>query len=140
MYTKKTGWMDKEMMPPYTIEKLPDEPIVIITLNESFSVTAHQDQSILDLRKTFDAQPEPVIYIQDLLLLTITFSELAELASLLTRTPTALFRHPKIKKIISVTTDKALLLTYKGLRTDLFGRIDITAVDTLDKALALARE
>ena len=109
-------------MLPYTIEELPEESIIILTLHADFSVAAHQDQSILELHKLLDAQPNPVIFIQDIRLLTITFSELIELATRLTRTPAALFHHPKIARLISVTTDKAMRLTYKGLRSEVFRR------------------
>ncbi len=139
-YVVAVAIKEEKLMAPYTYDKLPGEPILIYTALEGFKIGAHLKQSIDDAWKALDAQEEPVYYINDLSRQArLSLDELLTAASALTRGETAPYHHPKIRKLIIVTKDTMLKLSYKGASADAFGNLHAEVFGTLEEALEYAR-
>lgn len=122
-----------------TIKKLPDEPIVIVTLSGSSAELIDSEQLRVELRSTLNAASEPVFLITDLSDSQISFDEILRGSSGAYRGDNPTFKHPNIRQIIEVTNDPTLELVAEGLDSDLFGNVKIRLFKTLKEALAYAR-
>jgi hypothetical protein len=122
----------------YTVEKLPDEPIVYSWLSESWS--ASELPAVLDaLAAIFDAADELLFYISSVGNISLKIEEVITSASLLARGTNALFHHPNIREILLVTEVKLVQLAAKGLDSDVFGNLPVKSFESEDEAFAYAR-
>lgn len=119
-----------------SLEKLPNEPIIIFAVGEQGEENAPVTDELLSL---LDSLPEPVTLIFDLTNFKASFQDMLLGIKTSSTGETSLMRHPKIKQYLSVTDSKALQMIAKGMDTVTFGNIKITVFPTLDEALAHAR-
>jgi hypothetical protein len=128
-------------MASYKVEKLPSQPIVLFTAAPNYVLGTDLEPSIREAIEIINRQSEPVYYIQDLQAMKIMdFDEVLTSAYGLTHGDTSLYHHPKIKRVLGVTTDEVLKQAFAGLHHALFGDVDALVFDTLDEAIAYALE
>ena len=129
-------------MEGYSIQKLPDEPIIIAQLSRSITFedrpsdpeSAHQTQELLD------AQEEPFFYIFDMSEVELDIKNMILAANRGAGQEGTSLRHPMIKELLVVTSSKLINLAAKGLNSDIFGRVPTSVFETVDDALVYARE
>jgi hypothetical protein len=119
---------------PYSIEKVPDAPIVIL-VHESKQLLAEMGQLMDDVKPVLDAQPEPVFLVMDVRGLGISVEDLAAAASAAARGPGALLHHPNVRENLIVSTAGLVKLGAQGLRTATFGNTRVRVFDTTEQAL-----
>lgn len=119
---------------------LPDEPILIVTLDRTLDVQAEFQQVVAIVRALLDASPEPVFCITEVSEeMRPDPLDLTAGANVLARGEAPLFRHPMIRQLIVVTTDLLLRTAVRGFNSEVFGYLDIKLFETLDEALAYCR-
>lgn len=122
-----------------TIDKLPGEPIVILTLSGSSSELKDREQERAKFVSIIETVSEPVFLILDMSDADLSFDEIAEGASGAYRGDNPLFKLLNIRQILQVSTDPALELAAKGMNTEIFGNVEVKQFETLDEALVHAR-
>jgi hypothetical protein len=122
-----------------TIDKMAEEPIIVIRIDTGDFSPESARTFEQELTATLDAQPEPVVLINVLPEgYSPSMDDLLE-ATQLVRGQSHIYHHPNIKKMIAVTGSETLHLAYQGLKGEIFGSLQVKAVNELDEALAIAR-
>lgn len=122
----------------YSVEKLPDAPVMLLTFYSDFSMRHEGEAAVADMLKVLDAQDKPIFYVSNMLHATLNFEDVMLGATLATR-GAALLKHPNIREVISVTDSKAYKLVFKGFNTVTFGYIPVRIFETLEEALNYCR-
>jgi len=123
----------------YTIQRLPGEPIIINTLAADFNVSR---DALPSLQETFTLVEEiggPVYSIMDVRQLSISFSDLVLGMGMLTRGEMALFTDPRLR-LIAVGASGLAAMGAKALSQAQYGNLSVHLCDTVDEAIAYARE
>jgi hypothetical protein len=124
----------------YSFELLPDEPILIATMYDSFSIKHDAEAHLSELASILDGLDQRVCYISDIRALKINvFQDFLAAVSKAFRGNEAVIKHPNITTTIIVSTAELIKLSAKGLNTEVFGHLSLPVFDTLDEALAYAR-
>ncbi len=125
---------------PARIEKMPGEPIIVISVDAADFSPESTHTFGQDLMTLLDAQPERVTLI-NLIPQEIQFSMTELMGTIqLVKDHNPLYCHPNVKGVAAVTTNAGLKLAYEGLRDKAFGGgIFIRVFDTLEGALIFAR-
>jgi hypothetical protein len=86
-----------------------------------------------------DGQPQPVLYIVNVLEATFSLDDLITGINVAAR-QRKLFQHPNLRETIVVTQDWAMDLALKGMSAPIFGGVKIRTFKALDEAVEYARE
>ena len=118
----------------YSIEKLPDDPIIITTMFEDFSMD--QSEPFLDeLIDLFDSLVEPVYLIADVDRYTFSVQDMLVALNVAVQGSRAIMHHPNLAGTVVVTSSKMMKLASKGAKSDAFGNIQTEVFETLEEAL-----
>ena len=122
---------------PYSLELLlPEEPILIGTINDSFSLRDDLDPFLNELASILVALDQPVYYIHNVLDFKVNvFQDFLVAASKTFRGETSIINHPNLIPVI-VTTDQLMKLAIKGINSEIFGNLDFPVFETLEEARA----
>lgn len=126
-------------MPPYTIEKLSGEPIVIITTREGYDPSHHVGEAAEKVNELLDKLDNAVVFIQDLSSIKVDMDDIMVAADTTGRGSQAPFHHVNIRQLITVTQDPILKQSFAGMAGDMYGNLKMVIFDTLDEALDYAR-
>ncbi len=126
-------------MSSYTLEQLPGEPIIVLTMYESFSPADDLPEILDRLKEMLDSAEEPICFINETLRLKVSLSDLISTASLVARGEGAVYHHPNMKEVLVVTDKKIISLGAEGLRSDIFGNVPISVFETMEEALDYVR-
>ncbi len=127
------------MATTYKIEIFDDAPILLFTAFDDYRMETDLEPSIKDIMALLEQQPQPMIYVQDVLKMKVNWEEILSGASTVARGENPLFHHPKVKKLIVTTVDNLLIQSFKGLAADAFGNAKVDVYPTLEQSLAAAR-
>jgi hypothetical protein len=127
-------------MVTFTLEKLPDEPILVTQLLPEWRVDPDLMTYTDQITALLDSLTEPVHYIADIRGIQISLGDLLSGANLITRSPSAYLRHANIKSITAVANSRFLDMAIKGLDSGTFGFVSINVFQTLDEALESVRK
>jgi hypothetical protein len=126
-------------MSAYTVTKLPDEPVILIKMTAGFSIAEHLPAAIRDTAAQLDVANERVSLIYNALEYPMpSISDLVDGTNRVARGAEALFKHPNIREIITVTDRRIFELTMKGLNTELFGFVKSRVFHSMEEALVYA--
>ena len=126
--------------PPFTIQKLPDEPIILATLSSAYRLADHAGLPTAAITTLLEEADAPCYLIFDLRdIKPPSVDQIIQVANRSSRGSESLLHHDKIKQAILVSTSKIVELAAKGLRHDVFGNVNILVLPTVDEALAYAR-
>lgn len=124
----------------YSVERLPDEPIIIGIFHDTFSLKEDVDPYISEVQALFDELGTGFFYVNDTRNLHVNlFQDLLVAVNKATRGLGAVLRHPGMEEYILVTTDKLLQMSARGLRAEVFGGIPATVFETIEEAMEYAR-
>ncbi len=124
----------------HTVEKLPDEPIVVITIYEDFEFAKENLEIYAEAIALIESHHEPIIFIANMLDANLNLNTLVSGTNFASRGIGALFHHPNVQQVIFVTTSKLVNLAANGLNSPVFGYVDVEVFPTLEAALAHAQE
>ncbi len=124
---------------PYTVDLLPDEPIMVIETFEGYSARAHVKEIVARAREFLDAAPEPLTVIHLIDTVPATVDDAILTANVAGRGDNPIWKHPNIRDVIWVTQNRLAKFAIKGLESEIFGGLKHLGFDTLEEALAYAR-
>lgn len=122
-----------------TVKKLPDEPIVIVSVSGSVADLSDSERDHAQMSSVLNAVSKPVFFIFDM------SSAQIDVDNVLLGSRDAYFgagatlKHPNIREVLLVSNNPLLELASKGLDSELFGNIKVQRFQTLDEALGYAR-
>jgi hypothetical protein len=124
-----------------TPKKLPDEPIVVVTVQQEDNDITDEEvaQSIKDRIAFLDSLDEPVFYISDFSSIKIDLAGTILGSNLAARGENPIFHHQNIREIIYVTQSVLSKLAARGMDSEAFGSLKINVFGTVEEALAYAR-
>lgn len=124
----------------YSFEMLPDEPILIGTLHDSFSLKHDSGSYFSEANSILDSADQSICHIIDVRALQVNvFQDFLTAVNQSARGNEAMLRHPNINTTVVVSTDKLIQLTVKGLNSNIFGNLSLPVFDTLEEALTYIR-
>lgn len=121
----------------YSIEKLPDDPIVILTTNVDNTPQPDLATVYAQLTTILDQSTEPITIIQDLRQL-----ENADWDAIIRSASASIdfHKHPHLGMALMVTTDELYKVATAGLDSEVFGYQKVLIFDSIESAVAYARE
>ena len=122
-----------------TIERLPDEPIVKVTLLAGFDFGDDMVEGNKPSFELLDSLDNPVFWILDMRQAKLGLEQLISSASMMTRGERPLWKHPMIRQTVIVSNASMIQLAAKGLNSDIFGNIAVKVFGTTEEAVDYAR-
>lgn len=119
----------------YTIDKLPDRPVVLQTFQSGLS-PEELVASVAELTTILDAQSEPVYCILDMTQVSLGLDDVIAGANMAARGSKPPFRHPNVREVVFVSSSGLVKLGARGLTSATFGNIAVRVFDTVHEALA----
>jgi hypothetical protein len=127
-------------MAGYTVERLPQEPIILHNILRDWNVSRDITESIDACVRLLDEADEPIYFITIMADdVSISLPDLLVASTRLARGSNALMHHRNMKQYLVVTRSAPLKMAVKGLNSDVFGNVPTAAFDTLDEAMAHIR-
>jgi hypothetical protein len=125
---------------PYTVEKLPDVPIILFTVLSEIDLNAELSTSISDIAHLLNAQVEKVFLIVDVRTISLSLGDVIRSANATARGQNALMHHSNLRENVFVATDSLLQMGIKGLASATFGQVRLKQFETLDAAMDYCRK
>ena len=122
----------------FTIEKLPGEPIVLLTTHKDIDISHETSQIIEQAVELFDSLDEPVFYIVDMTHSSVDLEDLLVGASAVL--VQKYINHPNMREMMIVSSDEAVHLSVQGFDSDAFGNVKAQIFTALADALDYARD
>lgn len=126
-------------MPAPIVQKLPGEPILVLTLPQGYVLGAQTPETMNRIKGQLDQFDTPIYFIVDQRAVHLDLQGLIETMNLLSRGDDALLKHPKIREVLLVQTDELGRMAAEGLSDDIFGSFKIDIFNTPEDALTYAR-
>jgi hypothetical protein len=127
-------------MAGFTLEKLPDEPIIVVTYLDTWDTARDIDlatKQVLDLMEPLD---QPVFYVIDVTIEPkFALQDLMVYTQQLTQGGNPILKHRNMREHLVVTRSLTVKVATKGLNSPAFGKIPSQAFETLEEALTYAR-
>jgi hypothetical protein len=125
---------------PYRIEKLPGESIVVHTMTEQAFFEDNAPLMAHELIGLFDSLPDIVYYISDAKGVEASFGDMVDALGMLTEDEMPVLRHKNIREVLIVTHEGMTAAGANALGWAQYGRIPVSAFETVDEALSYARQ
>lgn len=124
----------------YEMEKLPDEPIILITLHADWNMRETLPGIIEALGALLDDLDEDVYFVSHLSPeVPFSVNDIVWSANVVGGSGGTILRHPRIKAYLSVAPNRLLAMAAEGMRSATFGKLNVHTFATVDDALAFAR-
>lgn len=131
----------------YKIEKLANEPIDIWIGYKDFKWgTPEQEQCDAELEALWEASPELVYHIADTTQMVLDIDQLMKSSAHVAYGQQALWTHPKLKLVIVVSQDPAIIHSIELLNQSLqagkgvYQQVPVMVMTSVEAAIAYARE
>ena len=123
-----------------TVEKLPDEPIVIVNFLNPFDVNVDISELYSKLLQEFEGAPVPLWDITVALDVKVDFGEIVKGLALLTKGDFAILAHPNAAGYIVVADNQLIKLSAAALGQVQYGSISVQVVGTIEEAHQIVRQ
>lgn len=124
----------------YSVTKLDHEPILVIILLEEWNLREHMPGFLAAWKQALEQAKEPLYCIIDVHMPPLPgLEDIIWGANQGARGVNPVINHPNIREIVVVSTNPVLNLAAKGLRSNAFGNARVSLYNTLEEALAHAR-
>lgn len=124
----------------HIVEKVPDKPIIVLTIQEDFDFAKENLEIYAEVMTLIESHHESVVFIANMLDVTLNLNTLVSGTNFATRGIGALFHHPGVRQVVFITTSKLVDLAAAGLNSPVFGHVHVKVFPTLETALAYAHE
>jgi len=128
-------------MSDFKVEKLPDEPIVLVSIYSSAQINGMEiyPESTHSTLELFNSFKEPFYYILDLSDAKLDIAQAIIGANKGAGGSGGTLRHPMVKEILVISKSNLVRVAAKGLGSKVFGSLAVSVFETLDEGLAYAR-
>jgi hypothetical protein len=133
-------WLRRQTMPTSVTKKLPDEPILIVTLSGYITEWVRSALVGVEMTAILDASSEPLFLILDMSAVEQCYEDIVIGATKAAHGKKPLLKHPNIREILEVTTNSLYETVAESLDNPIFGNIKIRLFQTREDALAYARQ
>ena len=123
----------------FKVELLPNEPIMVTSFYAAFDVRRDAAEVVRQMRAILDAAPEPIYMVDDTIQMKLSFSDLVGGLAMVTRGDTDVVHHPKVRRIVIITTSDVLKFGTTALKQKQYGASDIAVYSSMDDALSAIR-
>src|SRR5688572_11529236 len=110
---------------PFTVEKLPKEPIMLVTFGETFSIKTELPSFSDQIQTIMDMSAEPLYNITDASKLKVSFGDMISVLAAMTRGQMAILRHPNTRKLIGVVGSDLTRIGAKALKQAQYGGLEV---------------
>jgi hypothetical protein len=124
----------------YTIEQFPELSLIVVSFGEDFGSIEETHRFVDELYDIYNGLPAPVHLIADVSRMKLDFEQAMDVIRLTVRGEKSLKKHPNNKGVVVVTTSRFYQLMIKGLNTAAFGMLKLQVFESMDAAMAWARE
>lgn len=122
----------------YSVKVLSGESIFWETWGSDFDPETDLELVTREDLKILDASNGPMVGIVDIRSVALTVNDILFLAN--HGLPEELSSHPKLRRIILISTDEIVNVAAKGMDSEVFGFVKMDIMSSDDEALALARQ
>ena len=122
----------------FSVEKLPNEPIMFTVLGDEYSIAADVEKTIAEIHRVLDTCTEKVYSITDITHLSFNATDVVYGANAVTRQFQVL-KHPKIIENIIITQNSIMKLAADGVNRPIFGNIKVQVFATAEEAFVYVR-
>lgn len=126
-------------MSTYSVQILPDAPVILSTAFDTWRVSTDMTPFIEDFLEQIQQIDYPVYYIADLSEWRPNFNDVVMAANQAARSANAMLHHPMVREFLVVTDMRLVDLAARGLNAEVFGSVPVKVFQTVDEALAYAR-
>lgn len=123
----------------FSVERLPDLPIVVTTLLPGYSLQTDFPKSYIAASQLLNNESEPVYYMIDLANTPLDMEGIMVGANKTSRDSGGTFHHPMVKEVLLVSPSISIKIAVEGLKSELFGNVNAKAFVSRDDALAYVR-
>lgn len=123
----------------YQIKKHLEDHYIIVEYGEDYDVELEIESSIADGIKIYDSLGSPIFVILDFTKTKMDLQDVIVGANVATREGDSPFSHPNVRQTLFVTKDRALKLSTKGMKHEIFGGHNLPAFESIENALAYVR-
>jgi hypothetical protein len=126
----------KESAPmSYQVHKMPDLPIVLLRFSPDFNFKQEGEVALASTRDLLGLQTERVFLVSDMQMPPPSFDELVAAINLSAR-QLELFKHPKVRGNIFISSNPMITVAARGANLSVFGSLNIKVLKNMDAALA----
>jgi hypothetical protein len=122
----------------YSIEVLPDDPIIWLTLGADYYAGTDSKKTNRDVLKILDASRGPMVAVADLRSAALDWEQLLYLAN--HGASEEVRGHPNHGGFVFITTDDVVSAVAQNVNTETFGFVKLDIVTSSEEALARARK
>lgn len=120
----------------FTVNKLPDRPVVVFEPEERFKLIKMLPKMIEDVTKVLDTLDAPVYYISDVRKATISLDDVFLGMTQVVLGERPFLRHENIREVLIITANPVLKRVARGIGSGLYGEISVKIFPDRDSALA----
>ncbi|MEM6283290.1 MAG: hypothetical protein AAF787_13935 [Chloroflexota bacterium] len=121
---------------PFTINKIPNEPIIVVTLYDPFTVEDAR-QTAIDIQQ-YRSDDYVSFMISDASQITSPFSQMVEIMGEVAGEGAGKINDPQMR-VVSVGTDEMVKLSAEAYRQEQYGSADVQIFSNVDEALTYVR-
>jgi hypothetical protein len=123
----------------FKVEKLADEPIMITTFEGAFDVRRDGAEIVRQMRSFLDAATVPLYMVDNMIDIKLSFSDLVGALAMATRGETDIVNHPKLRRIVIVTSSDIVKFGTTALKQAQYGGKEVAIYTSMEDALAAIR-
>lgn len=127
------------MTDKFTITRLPSEPILLCQVAPYYSPNPNMEQLDTAVSAILDRADESLFCVSDLTNITFDDSDLLVTVARSTVEEQALWRHPKLRKLVLVTSLPIIHTALDAIQARTAGGRHVEVFETLDEALVYCR-
>jgi hypothetical protein len=124
---------------PVIVEKLPDEPIMIVIMQNPIDIKSDIVYMAQTIKTILDSQTEPIWYVGRVEDLSLSFGDLVQALALSTRGEMAFMQHPMIRELIIVPEGRFVRIAASALSQAQYGSLKARLCNDWEEALRMAR-
>jgi len=123
----------------FTVKKHPTLPCLIVTVLPGFRLKRDMPESDRLTREILDAEG-PLFNVLDLSQARLALSDVIDGANMGSRSSEPIWKDPRIRQTLLVTTSRVIEMAAAGMNSPAFGNLNVGVFPTLDDALQFVRE
>ncbi len=117
----------------------PNEPIILLALGQDYDTGKEATKLFGEISGLLEASTAPLAFVLDARGLSMGLDDIIARANAGVRM-SGLFKHPRLRKTIVVTSSRLMELTARGMNSAIFGHVKMEVSKTLEEALDMARQ
>jgi len=123
----------------YSLHKLADSPIILFYSPPGEDIASEFETISAEMIRLLDAQSVPVFLLLDITHVALGLDDMLRGASLATRGPNPVLRHPRIRECVFVITDPTAIMALRALSSATFGQVKVVSFPAMNEALDYCR-